>query len=274
MNFSIPIASTQVLDPISLLSALETNLAMIEFNLDRKVIWVNENFAAAMGYAPQEMTGMDHKQFCSKEYGSSLEYQELWNNLRKGKKFQEKIERVSKQGSHLWLEATYIPVLDEQGKVNAVLKIATDITDRESLTLGIISKLKGMPSELVEMVMTNSAEKMEAVKALANQINLIDETSKLIKNISAQTNLLALNAAIEAARAGEHGRGFNVVAQEVRKLSGNADEAIKKVTSNIQHIGIELSKVNKITNELQAIVENTKNKFEVTIKEFESMQLK
>ncbi|MCD7035981.1 methyl-accepting chemotaxis protein [Metabacillus sp. GX 13764] len=122
--------------------------------------------------------------------------------------------------------------------------------------------------------MTNSAEKMEAVKALANQINLIDETSKLIKNISAQTNLLALNAAIEAARAGEHGRGFNVVAQEVRKLSGNADEAIKKVTSNIQHIGIELSKVNKITNELQAIVENTKNKFEVTIKEFESMQLK
>ncbi|WP_375162246.1 methyl-accepting chemotaxis protein [Fictibacillus sp. WQ 8-8] len=107
---------------------------------------------------------------------------------------------------------------------------------------------------------------------MEKQINLIDETSKLIKNISAQTNLLALNAAIEAARAGEHGRGFNVVAQEVRKLSGNADEAIKEVNFNIENITKELSNVNQITKDLQKLVEDTKQTFEQTIAEFEKMQ--
>lgn len=264
--------STQVLEPMSILSSLEKNLAMIEFDLDRRVIWANDNFSRAIGYNASEMIGKDHMEFCTPELQRSAEYVELWKNLRNGKKFQEKIERVNKEGQLLWLEATYIPILNEEEKVYAVLKIATDITERENITLDIIEKLKRMPTELVNIVMENSTEKMKAVHSLEIQMNSIDETSKLIKNISAQTNLLALNAAIEAARAGEHGRGFNVVAQEVRKLSVNADEAIKEVNSNIANITKELSRVSQITNELQKMVEETKQTFENTIEEFEKMQ--
>ena len=264
--------STQVLEPMSILSSLEKNLAMIEFDLDRRVIWANDNFSRAIGYNASEMIGKDHKEFCTPELQRSPEYIELWKNLRNGKKFQEKIERVNKEGQLLWLEATYIPILNEEEKVYAVLKIATDITERENITLDIIEKLKRMPTELVNIVMENSTEKMKAVHSLEIQMNSIDETSKLIKNISAQTNLLALNAAIEAARAGEYGRGFNVVAQEVRKLSVNADEAIREVNSNIANITKELSRVSQITNELQKMVEETKQTFENTIEEFEKMQ--
>ncbi|WP_442858783.1 methyl-accepting chemotaxis protein [Bacillus sp. KH172YL63] len=128
-----------------------------------------------------------------------------------------------------------------------------------------------MPNELVKVVIENASEKKKAVDSLENQISLIEETSKLIKNISAQTNLLALNAAIEAARAGEHGRGFSVVAQEVRKLSGNADEAIKEVNSNIEQITKELSNVTRITEELQKLVKETKRSFDQTIEKFEKV---
>lgn len=263
--------STQVLDQKAVLSAIELNLAMIEFDLYGNVIWVNENFARTMGYQVNEMKQMMHKQFCTEEFRNSRKYSELWDNLRKGEKFQEKIQRIGKAGNLLWLEATYIPVLDETGNVNAVLKIATNVTSRENKTQEIISHLKDMPAELVNLVISNSKQKMEALQTLKEQTELITEISKIIRQFSSQTNVLALNAAIEAARAGDQGRGFKVVADEVRKLAGHVDQAIKKVDTNIENITNEVSKVSDITKSLEEEIIDTQATFNKTIKEFEDM---
>lgn len=263
--------STQILEENSVLSALERNLAMIEFNLNKEVIWVNENFASAMGYSPFEMKNMSHKQFCTPAYKNSREYEELWANLSKGVKFQEKIERVGRRGNILWLEATYIPVVNDEGQVEAVLKIATDITERETNSLKILTELKEMPVELVNIVVDNSKEKLEALQALNKQTDLISEVSKLIKNISAQTNILALNAAIEAARAGEHGRGFSVVAEEVRKLAANVSKSINQVNENVENIRDEAKRVNHITEDLQKLIVETETKFQKVVSELENL---
>ncbi|KZZ84170.1 chemotaxis protein [Bacillus sp. SJS] len=260
---------TQVLSTDAVLKALETHLAMIEFNLNKEVIWVNGNFSSAMGYRPEEMTGMKHQEFCTEAFQNSEEYEALWSNLKKGLKFQEKILRVSKNGSLLWFEATYIPVADETGEVTAVLKIATNITDHESRTHTIISDLKSMPEELADLVVANTKESIQAVQALQNQTDLISQTSKTISHISSQTNMVALNAAIEAARVGEQGKGFKVVADEIRRLSTNVDEAIDKVNSNVENITKEAQKVSSITNSLQTIIKETQIKFSATITEFE-----
>ncbi|RLL41327.1 methyl-accepting chemotaxis protein [Oceanobacillus piezotolerans] len=263
--------STQVLNQESILSALESNLAMIEFNLNKEVIWVNDNFAKTLGYTANEMENMAHRQFCTEEYTNSKEYIKLWDNLRQGVKFQEKIERVGKRGNLLWFEATYMPILNEEGQVEAVLKIAMDITDRENKTMEIISQLKNMPVELVDLVVANSKEKIETLHSLKEHTNLISEVSNLIRNISAQTNVLALNAAIEAARAGEHGRGFKVVADEVRRLAGNVSDSIGQVDSNIENITQEVKKVHDITDMLQESIIETQTRFKKTIEDFENM---
>lgn len=265
-------STTQVLNEKAVLSALETNLAMIEFDLNKKVIWVNKSFAQTLGYTVNEMIDMSHQQFCTKEYMNSPEYKKLWENLHNGIKFQEKIERVDKRGNLLLFEATYIPILNEERKVEAVLKIATNITERENKTLGIMSELKNMPLELVNIVSSNSEEKIKIIQSLIEHTDYIKNVSKLIRNISAQTNMLALNAAIEAARAGEHGRGFKVVADEVRKLAGNVAESINQVDSNVENILQDVASVNEITNNLQKLILETQTRFEETIAAFENIK--
>lgn len=83
-----------------------------------------------------------------------------------------------------------------------------------------------------------------------NRIANVGEMTDIIKNISAQTNLLALNAAIEAARAGESGRGFSVVADEIRKLAEQSQEAVQEINSVVENVLGDTSEIAKSSNEM------------------------
>lgn len=93
--------------------------------------------------------------------------------FKKGIKFQKKIQRVDKKGNLTWFEATYIPIKNEQGVVDAVLKIATDITNRENQTREVVSHLKNLSIDLGSKVDINSKENMKALQSLKEQINLL-----------------------------------------------------------------------------------------------------
>ncbi|WP_370223665.1 methyl-accepting chemotaxis protein [Cytobacillus sp.] len=267
--------STQVLEKEAVLAAIENSLAMIEFDGNGKVLWANENFARTMKYRAEEMPNMMHKQFCTREFAASREYQELWRNLRNGKSFQEKIQRVTKQGDLICLEATYTPVFGNDGRVEGVVKVATDITERETNTAQVAFQLQAMSEALSEKAKAGIERSEEAAQAigklvheskgnleilhsLKSQAQSIGSIVKTIREIAAQTNLLALNAAIEFLRvAGEHGRGFSVVAGEVRKLANLVQDSIQEVNAHIEGISDEINKISDATLQSQSgITEN------------------
>jgi PAS domain S-box-containing protein len=288
MQISTQKKSTQVFEEDAVLAAIERSLAMIQFDPNGKVLWANENFAKTMGYRVGEMPGLLHKQFCKPEFAGSRGYAELWRNLRSGKSFQEKIQRVTKSGKLLWLEATYTPVYDSAGKVAGVVKVATDITQRELNANRLAEQLQQMSEDLsgrAEMGITRSEEaaiaasrlveeskeNQEILESLKSQAKSIGSIVQTIREIAAQTNLLALNAAIEAARAGEHGRGFNVVAGEVRKLATRVQDSIQEVNNHIEGITGEITKINEATQHSQNGITNNQKLNEQAVAAFKEI---
>ena len=114
----------------SLVDALHRTVAMIEFSPDGTILEANDNFCLVMGYRRDEIVGQHHRIFCTAELARSAEYGRFWEQLRRGDAFSGKFERQRKDGSAVWLEATYIPVRDAGGAVRRIVKIASDITAR------------------------------------------------------------------------------------------------------------------------------------------------
>nr|WP_085615504.1 MULTISPECIES: PAS domain-containing methyl-accepting chemotaxis protein [unclassified Pseudomonas] len=112
------------------LAAISRSMAMIEFTPDGTILDANERFCQAMGYSAEELRGKHHRLFCDPGYAKSAEYQQLWRELGQGKAISGTFERIDKAGREVWLEASYMPVLDEQRQVTSVIKVASDISQR------------------------------------------------------------------------------------------------------------------------------------------------
>jgi len=111
-----------------LLEAIWGAWAVIEFQPDGTIVRANRNFCQAVGYQEHELVGRHHRMFCDRAFAESREYAELWESLRHGKNVGGIHLRRRKDGSALWLEASYMPVFDDAGKVCRVVKMAADIT--------------------------------------------------------------------------------------------------------------------------------------------------
>jgi len=238
------------------LDALSRSTAIIEFELDGTVVDCNDNFLGAVGYSKAEIIGQHHKIFCEKELAVSAEYEEFWHKLNRGNYVAGQFKRINKAGDILWLEASYNPVYDSEGKLYRVVKFATDITaateqatlERESAAIayrissetldvakngGVVINEAVTEMNKISKSLGVSSGHIESLNKQSGEINSIINT---IQEIADQTNLLALNAAIEAARAGDQGRGFAVVADEVRQLAARTSQSTSEISSMINNI--------------------------------------
>ena len=111
-----------------LVDAISKSQAMIEFNMDGTIITANENFLGAVGYTLDEIQGKHHSMFVDEAFKQSAEYKEFWASLNRGEFESKEYKRLGKGGKEIWIQASYNPIFDTNGKPFKVVKCATDVT--------------------------------------------------------------------------------------------------------------------------------------------------
>jgi methyl-accepting chemotaxis protein len=125
---AVPVAELELNELRAKVAAISRSQAMIEFDLDGIIVDANANFLAALGYERDEIVGRHHSLFVEPATRESTEYKEFWRRLRAGEFDSGEYRRLRKDGSEIWIRATYNPKLDAAGKPYGVVKFASDIT--------------------------------------------------------------------------------------------------------------------------------------------------
>jgi methyl-accepting chemotaxis protein len=264
------------------IEAIGKSQAVIEFNMDGVVLNANENFLATLGYSLSDIQGKHHSMFMPAEERDSPAYREFWATLNRGEFQSGEYKRIGRGGKEAWIQASYNPIRDLNGKPYKVVKYATDTTAQviarmkaekvrgmmESVAAGA-EELNASVREISEAMSkskdtaNNAVDRVEAADQQAQRLSAAAESMRsivqLIGDITGQINLLALNATIESARAGEAGRGFAVVAAEVKNLANQAKQATDKIEQEIGNLngisGDVLTALESIKKAIQSVNE-------------------
>jgi methyl-accepting chemotaxis protein len=235
----------------SLIDAIGRSMAVIEFTPQGQIINANDNFLRTVQYSREEIIGQHHSMFCHRSEVESPSYKAFWASLNRGEYHSHRFERKNKYGKTLFLEASYNPIFDTNGRLYKVVKFASDITDQVTTLRTAAdsahatsvqndacarkgSEVVQQTVQIIEEISHDLNQAAQSIDAVSKQSDIIGAIVQTIRSIAEQTNMLALNAAIEAARAGEHGRGFAVVADEVRSLAARTSQATVEIVDVVR----------------------------------------
>ncbi|MBV1908096.1 MAG: PAS domain-containing methyl-accepting chemotaxis protein [Kangiellaceae bacterium] len=255
-------------------TALDHSMATIEFKPDGTILTANKNFLDATRYRLDEIESKHHRIFCDDEFYQNNPL--FWKDLEAGQFNAGRFQRRDSAGNVLWLEASYNPIIGANGKVEKVIKFASDITEsvqrNEAVTKAaelsfstaedtaeIALKAEQLLNDTVQQstqVIDQMNQTNDLIERLNEQSRSIEAIVSTIRGIADQTNLLALNAAIEAARAGEQGRGFAVVADEVRSLASRTSQSTMEIEQVVDtNKGLTDEATNKMAEACQSVEE-------------------
>lgn len=223
------------MDNASQIVAINRSMATIEFDLDGTILNANKNFLDTVGYDLSEIQGKHHRMFVDPEEGKSQEYRDFWASLKEGKYQAAEYKRFGKGGREIWIQASYNPVTDLNGRPFKVVKYATDITKQ------INTKQINMVRDIGKMMLVNLSEITSAVETVNTQTTsasgALTQTSSNVQTVAAGAE--ELHASVQE------------IADNMSKSRTEADSAVNRVTTAVDETG----KLAEAAQEMNNIVE-------------------
>lgn len=133
--------SDELIEARGVAAAIDRSMAVVTFDVDGHVLTGNRNFLETMGYALDEVVGEHHRMFCAPEHAASAEYAAFWRRLAAGEFVGGEFRRRARDGEDVWLQATYNPILDGEGRTVKIVKVASDVTAEKARNAAFEAKV-------------------------------------------------------------------------------------------------------------------------------------
>ena len=229
----------EFVDLLGKVEAIGRSQAVIEFKMDGTVITANENFLRVLGYRLDEIAGRHHSMFVETEYRNSRDYQEFWAKLNRGEFQAAQFKRIAKGGKAVWIEASYNPIFDLNGKISKVVKFATDVSGRKEQNLHLVESFEGNVKTMVQTVGRSADGMQTTAQTLAAAA---EQTNQQAGTVAAATEQLAASVGEIARQITEATRVIDTAVTHARVSEGlvgdlvHAAERIGAVTNMITNI--------------------------------------
>ncbi|MCC6510682.1 MAG: PAS domain S-box protein [Pirellulaceae bacterium] len=240
------------LDFAGQIEAISRSQAVIEFDVEGKILNANDNFLKTLGYSLDEIVGRHHSMFVEEEFRISPEYSEFWNGLNRGQYRADEFKRVAKGGRPIWIHGSYNPILDAAGKPVKVVKFATDVTEqvkaREELTHKVNCILQ-VVNEAASGDLTNhiSVSGSDSIGQMGECLErFFSDLRKSVASIA--ENATALAGASEELSAVSSQMSGN--AEETSSQANVVSAASEQVSQNVQTVATGVDEMNSAIREI------------------------
>lgn len=231
------------------LAAIGKSNAVIEFNLDGTIITANDNFLSALGgYSLNEVKGKHHRMFVDAAYARGQEYADFWRKLNNGEFFVGTYTRIDKRGKEIFIQASYNPIFDLNGKPYKVVKYALDMTE-------VIRAIKGMAAGDLSMRCDTSVDN----GGLTAEINrALDNLNSVLGQINQGSDVVAKSSTLLQKKVEDMKRNTTEVATAIAQMAkGAQDQAAKTDESSklVNHVMTSANEMEKKANVINKAAE-------------------
>ena len=217
------------------IDAIHRSQAVIEFKPDGTIVTANDNFLKGLGYSLHELVGNHHSMFMPPEDRGTPAYTEFWARLGRGEYSQGEFRRVTKSGGDIWIQATYNPILDLDGKVMGVVKFAVDVT-AEVVARKENEQIQRSIGDQLDIIADNVASSVERTSAVASSS---DQASSSVQTVAAGAEQLSASAAeisSQLSRATKITRDAVAKANDTNQVVGSLTESARKISEVVNLI--------------------------------------
>lgn len=224
------------------LNAIGKSNAVIEFSMDGTILNANDNFLTALGgYSVAEVKGKHHRMFVETNYARSAEYTDFWRRLNNGEYFVGTYTRIDKRGKEVFIQASYNPILDLNGKPFKVVKYALDMTE-------VIRVIKAMANGDLSM-RCNTAVDNEGLTAEINKA--LENLNSVMSNISQGSEVVAKSSDLLQKKVDDMKRNTTEVATAIAQMAKGAQDQAQKTDESsklVNHVMTSANEMEKRAN--------------------------